>query len=69
MPSDTKRTEPSSIRQFTPPVCKLRAAIEQVFHAIKEVHGVGQAQVRNSWSNVAAYHVKLGWHTLIELWA
>ncbi len=46
-----------------------RAAIEQVFHDIKEVHGVGQAQVRNYWSNVAAYHVKLWWHTLIELWA
>jgi hypothetical protein len=46
-----------------------RAAIEQVFHDIKEVHGVGQAQVRNCWSNVAAYHVKLWWHTLIELWA
>lgn len=46
-----------------------RAAIEQVFHDVKEVHGVGQAQVRNYWSNVAAYHVKLWWHTLIELWA
>jgi hypothetical protein len=46
-----------------------RAAIEQVFHDIKEVHGVGQAQVRNYWSNVAVYHVKLWWHTLIELWA
>jgi hypothetical protein len=46
-----------------------RAAIEQVFHDVKEVHGVGQAQVRNYWTNVAVYHVKLWWHTLIELWA
>jgi hypothetical protein len=46
-----------------------RAAIEQVFHDVKEVHGVGQAQVRNYWSNVAVYHVQLWWHTLIELWA
>jgi hypothetical protein len=46
-----------------------RGAIEQVFHDIKEVHGVGQAQVRNYWSNVAAYHAKLWWHTMIELWA
>jgi hypothetical protein len=46
-----------------------RSAIEQVFHDVKEVHGVGQAQVRNYWSNVAVYHVKLWWHTLIELWA
>jgi hypothetical protein len=46
-----------------------RAAIEQVFHDVKEVHGVGQAQTRNYWSNVAVYHLNLWWHTLIELWA
>lgn len=46
-----------------------RAAIEQNFHDVKEVHGAGQQQVRNYWSNIAAYHVTLWWHTLIELWA
>jgi len=46
-----------------------RSAIEQVFHDVKEVHGVGQAQTRNYWSNVAVYHLQLWWHTLIELWA
>jgi hypothetical protein len=46
-----------------------RAAIEQNFHDIKEVHGTGQQQVRNYWANIAAYHVTLWWHTLIELWA
>jgi hypothetical protein len=46
-----------------------RSALEQVFHDVKEVHGVGQAQTRNYWSNVSVYHVKLWWHTLIELWA
>jgi hypothetical protein len=46
-----------------------RSALEQVFHDVKEVHGVGQAQIRNYWSNVAVYHLKLWWHTLIELWA
>jgi hypothetical protein len=46
-----------------------RSAIEQVFHDVKEVHGVGQAQTRNYWTNVAVYHVHLWWHTLIELWA
>jgi hypothetical protein len=46
-----------------------RAAIEQDFHDIKEVHGAGQQQVRNYWSNIGAYHVTLWWHTLIELWA
>jgi len=46
-----------------------RSALEQVFHDVKEVHGVGQAQTRNYWTNVAVYHLKLWLHTLIELWA
>jgi hypothetical protein len=46
-----------------------RSAIEQVFHDIKEVHGVGQAQTRNYWTNVGVYHLQLWLHTLIELWA
>jgi hypothetical protein len=46
-----------------------RAALEQVFHDVKEVHGAGQAQTRNYWSNVAVYHLNLWLHTLIELWA
>jgi hypothetical protein len=46
-----------------------RAAIEQNFHDLKEVHGSGQQQVRNYWANIAAYHVTMWWHTLIELWA
>jgi hypothetical protein len=46
-----------------------RAAIEQNFHDVKEVHGAGKQQVRNYWANIAAYHVTLWWHTLIELWA
>jgi Transposase DDE domain len=46
-----------------------RAAIEQNFHDVKEVHGAGQQQVRNYWANIAAFHVTLWLHTLIELWA
>jgi hypothetical protein len=46
-----------------------RAAIEQDFHDLKEVHGAGQQQVRHYWANVAAYHLNLWLHTLIELWA
>jgi DDE superfamily endonuclease len=46
-----------------------RAALEQVYHDVKEVHGFGQAQTRNYWSNVAVAHLTLWWHTLIELWA
>jgi DDE superfamily endonuclease len=46
-----------------------RAAIEQDFHDLKEVHGAGQQQVRNYWVNVAVYHLSLWLHTLVELWA
>jgi len=46
-----------------------RAAIEQDFHDIKEVHGAGQQQLRNYWANIAAYHMTLWLHTLVELWA
>jgi DDE superfamily endonuclease len=46
-----------------------RAAIEQNFHDLKEVHGVGQQQLRSYWANLGAYHLSLWLHTLIELWA
>jgi hypothetical protein len=46
-----------------------RAAIEQNFHDLKEVHGTGQQQVRHYWANIAVYHLNLWLHTLIELWA
>jgi hypothetical protein len=46
-----------------------RAAIEQDFHDIKEVHGAGQQQVRHIFANVAVFNLNLWLHTLIELWA
>ena len=46
-----------------------RAAIEQVFHDVKEVWGSGQQQVRNLWTNIAVWHLNLWLHTLVELWA
>jgi len=46
-----------------------RAAIEQDFHDVKEVHGAGQQQVRNYWANIAVFHLNLWLHTLTELWA
>jgi hypothetical protein len=46
-----------------------RAAVEQDFHDLKEVHGVGQPQLRNYWANMGAYHLGLWLHTLIELWS
>jgi hypothetical protein len=46
-----------------------RAAIEQVFHDLKEVGGAGLQQVRYLWANIGAYHLNLWMHTLVELWA
>lgn len=46
-----------------------RAAVEQDYHDIKEVHGAGQQQLRHYWANVAAFHLNLWAHTLVELWA
>jgi hypothetical protein len=46
-----------------------RAAIEQDFHDVKEVHGAGQQQVRHIFANLAAFNLNLWLHTLIELWA
>ena len=45
-----------------------RATIEQDFHDVKEVWGSGQQQVRNIWTNLAAYNLNLWMHTLVELW-
>lgn len=46
-----------------------RAAIEQDFHDVKEVWGAGQQQVRNVWTNIAAFNLNLWVHTLLECWA
>ena len=46
-----------------------RAAVEQDYHDVKEVHGAGQQQLRHYWANVAAFHLNLWAHTLVELWA
>ncbi len=46
-----------------------RSSIEQDFHDVKEVWGAGQQQVRNIWTNVAAFNLNLWVHTLLECWA
>jgi hypothetical protein len=46
-----------------------RFSIEQDFHDLKEVEGLGQQQVRDVWANVGAFHVSAWVQTLIELWA
>jgi hypothetical protein len=46
-----------------------RATIEQDFHDLKEVHGLGQQQLRHFYANIAAFHITAWLHTLVELWA
>jgi hypothetical protein len=46
-----------------------RWAIEQNYHDLKEVEGVGQVQLRRVWSNVGALNLSLWAHTLVEVWA
>ncbi len=46
-----------------------RATIEQDFHDLKEVHGLGQQQLRHYYANIAAFHITAWLHTLVELWA
>jgi hypothetical protein len=46
-----------------------RFSIEQDFHELKEVEGLGQQQVRDIWANVGTFHTSVWLHTLIELWA
>jgi DDE superfamily endonuclease len=46
-----------------------RGAIEQAFHDLKEIWGLGQQQVRNLWANIGVFHLNLWMHTLVELWA
>jgi hypothetical protein len=46
-----------------------RFSIEQDFHDLKEVEGLGQQQLRDIWANVGAFHVSAWVHRLVELWA
>jgi hypothetical protein len=46
-----------------------RFSVEQDFHDLKEVGGLGQQQVRDIWANVGAFHLSAWVHTLVELWA
>lgn len=62
-------TDPNaSVREILEAVAD-RAAIEQDFHDLKEVHGAGQQQLRNVWANIGAFNLLLWLHTLVELWA
>ncbi len=45
-----------------------RAAIEQIFHAVMEVQGDGQRQLRHLRANIGAWHFNLWSRILVELW-
>lgn len=62
-------TQPSLTAEEILSLAADRFCIEQDFHDLKEVEGLGQQQVRNIWANVAAFHVSVWVHTLVELWA
>jgi hypothetical protein len=46
-----------------------RMTIEQVFHDLKEVEGLGEPQLRNLGANVSAVQLTLWEYTLVEYWA
>ena len=62
-------TDPSLAAEEILSAAADRFSIEQDFHDLKEVEGLGQQQVRDIWANVGAFHVSAWLHTLIELWA
>jgi hypothetical protein len=46
-----------------------RFVVDQDYHDLKEVEGMGQQQVRSLWANIGAMHLNLWVHCLTELWA
>jgi hypothetical protein len=62
-------TDPSLPAEVVLSAAADRFSIEQDFHDLKEVEGLGQQQVRDVWANVGAFHVCAWVHTLTELWA
>jgi hypothetical protein len=62
-------TDPSLTAAEILSIAADRFSIEQDFHDLKEVEGLGQQQLRDIWANVGAFHVSAWVHTLVELWA
>jgi len=62
-------TDPNASVQEILEMVADRAAIEQDYHDLKEVHGAGQQQLRNVWANIGSFNLLLWLHTLVELWA
>jgi hypothetical protein len=62
-------TDPAMSAEEILSIAADRFSIEQDFHDLKEVEGLGQQQLRDLWANVGAFHVCVWVQTLIELWA
>lgn len=62
-------TDPNATPRHIVEMFADRSSIEQDFHDVKEVWGAGQQQVRNIWTNIAAFNLNLWVHTLLECWA
>jgi DDE family transposase len=62
-------TDASQTAQRILTVLAQRMTIEQVFHDLKEVEGLGEPQLRNLGANVSAVQLTLWEYTLVEYWA
>jgi hypothetical protein len=62
-------TDPAASAEHILAAAAERMTIEQCFHDLKEVEGLGQAQVRDIWTNLGVVQATLWEHTLVELWA
>jgi len=62
-------TDPSLTAEEILGLAADRFTVEQDFHDLKEVEGLGQQQLRDLWANVGAFHVCAWAHVLTELWA
>jgi DDE superfamily endonuclease len=62
-------TDPSQTAERVLTAMAHRTTIEQVFHDLKEVEGLGEPQLRNIGANVSAVQLTLWEYVLVEYWA
>ncbi len=62
------RTDPALTAEEVLSTYADRFSIEQDFHDLKEVEGLGEQQLRDVWANRGAFHVSAWVPTVVELW-
>jgi hypothetical protein len=62
-------TDPAATAEHVLAAAAERMTIEECFHDLKEVEGLGQAQVRDIWANVGVVQATMWEYALVELWA